>query len=138
MAARLVPRSQRVAGVDIAPGRRTLVLLGQQPGDAAGKGKGKGIAAWVAVGNAAGPRVSVLGAAQGFEVAAALAARALTREIDVGSLQGSLVVAPVFRLGEEFVAPGRRGPSLKLPGDAGGGRRARQAFGLFSDVVVAA
>jgi predicted deacylase len=132
MAARLVPRSQRVAGVEIAPGRRTVVALGRQVGDA----EGEGVGAWVAVGRTAGPRVSVLGAACGFELAAALAARALTREIDLGSLQGSLVVAPVFRPGDRFARPGRRAVSVRLPGDSGGGRKARLAFGLYSDVIV--
>src|SRR3954454_7612672 len=132
MPARLVPRSQRVAGVEIAPGRRTNVVLGAHDGDTGEHGVG----AWVAGGRADGPRVSVLAAAEGFELAAALAARALIREVDVAALQGSLVVAPVFRAGDAFARPGHRGPALRLPGDGGGGRRARRAFSVYSDVVV--
>jgi predicted deacylase len=72
----------------------------------------------------------------GYEVAATLAARALIREIDLASLQGTLVIVPVFRPGDRFSRPGRLAPSLPFPGDAGGPRRERLAFSLHSDVVV--
>jgi predicted deacylase len=129
MAAKLAPRSQRVGGVDVAPGHSALVSLG----GAAGPG---GVSAWVGVGNAAGPRVSLVAAAGGYELAATLAARALVREIDLHSLQGTLVVVPLFRPGDRFARSGRRAASLSLPGDAGGPRRDRLAFSLHADVVV--
>src|SRR5687768_15524023 len=117
MVARLAPRSQRVGGVDVAPGRSAFVQLGRLSG--AGDGA---VSAWVGVGNTAGPRVSVVAALHGYEVAATLAARALVREIDLNALQGTLVVVPVFRPGDRFAPPGRRAPGLAFPGDAGGGR----------------
>ena len=126
--ARLAPRSQRVGGIEVAPGHSAVVSLGPP--------NGQGVSAWVAVGKAPGPRVSVLAAASGFEVAATLAARALAREIDLASLAGSLVVAPLFRPGDRFARSGRRAAAIALPGDAGGNRRARLAFSLYSDVVV--
>jgi predicted deacylase len=129
MAARVVARSQRVGGVEIAPGRSATVALGGAAGEA-------GVSAWVAVGRSPGPRVSVVAALSGSELAATLAARALTREVHLASLHGSLVVAPLFCRGDRFAKPGRRSPSIAFPGDAGGGPRARQSFSLYSDVVV--
>src|SRR2546423_11083118 len=126
--ARLAQRRQRVGGMEVAPGHTAVVWLGPP--------NGQGVSAWVAVGKAPGPRVSVLAAASGFEVAATLAARALAREIDLASLAGSLVVAPLFRPGDRFARSGRRAAAIALPGDAGGNRRARLAFSLYSDVVV--
>jgi predicted deacylase len=133
MAARLAPRAQRVGGVDVTPGRSAVVQLGRLAGNG---DKAATVSAWAGVGNAAGPRVSVVAAVHGFEVAAALAARALVREIDLASLQGSLVVAPVFRPRDRFARGGRWAPSLSFPGDAGGARQARTAFSLHADVVV--
>jgi len=133
MAARLAPRSQRVGGVDVAPGRSALVQLGRLVKNGA---RPSSLSAWVGVGNSAGPRVSVVAAVHGYEVAATLAARALVREIDLASLQGTLVIVPVFRPGDRFSRAGRRAPSLPFPGDAGGPRRQRLAFSLHADVVV--
>ena len=133
MAARLAPRSQRVGGVDVAPGRSALVQLGRDTPDADGRSS---VSAWVGVGKSAGPRISVVAALHGYEVAATLAARALVREIDLASLQGSLVVVPVFRPGDRFSRAAARAPALMFPGDAGGPRRARLAFRLHADVVV--
>jgi predicted deacylase len=127
----LAPRSQRVGGVDVAPGRSAHVQLGRLSGAKDGV-----VSAWVGVGNSAGPRVSVVAALHGFEVAATLAARALVREIDLASLQGSLVVVPIFRPGDRFSRGGQRAPSLPFPGDAGGARLERLAFSLHADVVV--
>src|SRR3954468_21049196 len=130
MAARLAPRSQRVGGVEVTPGRSASVQLGRLGA------AGPGVSAWVGVGNTAGPRISVVAAVHGFEVAATLAARALVREIDLASLQGTLVVAPVFRPGDRFGRGGGWSPALRLRGAAGGPRRARLAFSLHADVVV--
>jgi predicted deacylase len=133
MAARLAPRSQRVGGVDVAPGRSTFVQLGRLVRNGS---SGSSLSAWVGVGNGAGPRVSVVAAVHGYEVAATLAARALVREIDPASLQGTLVIVPVFRPGDRFSKGGQRAPSLNFPGDAGGPRLQRLAFSLHADVVV--
>ena len=133
MAARLLARAQRVGGVEVGPGRSAIVELGGAAAGARGA-----VTAWVGVGRAPGPRVSIIAAVQGFELAATLAARALVREIDLATLQGSLVVVPVFRPGDRFARPGRMAAALALPGDAGGSRRARLAFALYSDVVVGA
>jgi predicted deacylase len=131
MAARLAPRSQRVGGVDVAPGRSALVQLGRD-----GQGDRAAVSAWVGVGKSAGPRISVVAALHGYEVAASLAARALVREIDLASLQGTLVVVPVFRPGDRFSRLAGRARALTFPGDAGGPRRERLAFRLHADVVV--
>src|SRR5438105_116577 len=133
MAARLAPRAQRVGGVDVTPGRSAFVQLGRSSSIG---GKGATVSAWVGVGKAAGPRISIVAGVHGFEVAAILAARALIREMDLASLQGTLVVVPVFRPGDHFTRGGRWAPALRLPGDAGGPRRARLAFALHADVVV--
>jgi predicted deacylase len=117
--------------VDVAPGRSAIVQLGRDTPDADGRSS---VSAWVGVGKSAGPRISVVAALHGYEVAATLAARALVREIDLASLQGSLVVVPVFRPGDRFSRV--RAPALSFPGDAGGARRARLAFRLHADVVV--
>src|SRR3954468_9029633 len=130
MAARLAPRSQRVGGVEVTPGRSASVQLGRLGA------AGPGVSAWVGVGNTAGPRISVVAALHGYEVAATLAARALVREIDLASLQGTLVVVPVFRPGDRFSRLHGRAPALAFPGDAGGRRRQRLAFRLHADVVV--
>src|SRR5688572_5808209 len=133
MSPAFAPRAQRVGGVDVAPGRSAVVRIGAtSPEDPLA------VSAWVGVGQAPGPRVSVLAAVHGFETAAALAARALAREIDLGSLRGSLLVVPVFRAGGRFTRAGRVGAALPLPGDAGGKRRERLAFALHADAVVAA
>src|SRR4051794_28477317 len=104
MAARLAPRSQRVGGVDVTPGRSAVVRLGRLTSSGAAR---SAVSAWVGVGNTAGPRISVVAALHGFEVAATLAARTLVREIDLASLQGSLVVVPIFRPGDRFGRPGQ-------------------------------
>ncbi|HVR00689.1 MAG TPA: RimK/LysX family protein, partial [Polyangia bacterium] len=75
---------------------------------------------------------------RGTESAAAAAARGLARGLDPATMAGSVVIVPVLRPGGRF-AP-RRQPGLpwRFPGDAGGAARARDAFTLFSELVVGA
>lgn len=97
------------------------------------------IPVWVAAGARPGPRVTILGAPRGFEVGAARVAAALRAVIDTGAMHGGLVVAPVFRPGGRFAALGqavRSSVEWKFPGDPGGNRHAREAFALFSELVV--
>jgi predicted deacylase len=125
-------RGIRVGGLTIPPGEaRTLAI--QLPGH---PGEEMAIPAWVAVGQKGGPRVSVIGAPSGFEVTAALAASELAGSIDPAALAGSLVVVPVFRPGGQFSVGGRPLRSWQFPGDAGGSRRARDAFTLFAELAV--
>ncbi len=130
MATEVAPRAQRVGGVEVAPGRAAVVSIGLDEATAVG--------AWVAVGRAPGPRVTVVANLHGCEVASTLAARALIAELDPAALTGTLVVVPVLRPGNRFTRPGRVVPALPLPGDAGGKRRGRLAFALYSDLVVGA
>ncbi|MEO8213095.1 MAG: RimK/LysX family protein, partial [Myxococcales bacterium] len=94
---------------------------------------------WVAAGASPGPRITILGAPRGFEVGAARVAAALRVVIDAGAMHGGLVVAPVFRPGGRFAARGqavRSSAEWRFPGDPGGNRHAREAFALFSELVV--
>lgn len=127
-----IARVHRVGDLDVAPGRSALVRLGLRGGAKAAWA----VPAWVAVGGQPGPQVSVVAAAHGHEAAAALAAQALIREMDVGRMSGSLLVVPVFRPAGRFARPGRIGKPISLPGDAGGGGRARLAFSLHAEVIV--
>jgi predicted deacylase len=141
-------RGIRVGGVIISPGeaRTVSIPLLARPGAAAAAAKsGDGaraasqpIPVWAAVGNRAGPRVSVVAAKRGFEATAAMAASELAGSIDVAAIAGSLVVVPVLRPGGQF-SPGARPRGVwRFPGDAAGTRHARNAFTLFSELVVGA
>ncbi|HVR62345.1 MAG TPA: hypothetical protein VMU50_10625, partial [Polyangia bacterium] len=115
-------RGIRIGGVTIAPGEARAIEIalgggappkaesngapdagGAGAGAAAGEGRAKraraGVPAWAAVGQKAGPRVTVVAATRGFEATAALAASALVDEIDPAVIAGSVVVVPVLRAG---------------------------------------
>ena len=98
----------------------------------------RAVPAWVVVGARPGPRVSVVAGLRGTEVTAARAAGRLAARLDPAALSGSVVVVPIFRPGGRLTGRPRPGPALPFPGDAGGSRAARDAFTLFSDVVVGA
>jgi predicted deacylase len=154
MTASLPPRGVRIGGVTVAPGEARAVVIRLAPraaragrpasDEASGEASdeahdaARAVPAWVAVGAKAGPRVSVVAAARGTESAAAAAARALAQALDPATMVGSVVVVPVLRPGGRF-APRRR-PSVpwRFPGDGGGPARARDAFTLFSELVVGA
>jgi predicted deacylase len=130
-----VPRSIRVGGQLVSPGEMRVVSL-PLPGRTDG---GDAIPACVAVGARTGPRITVLGAPRGFEVGAARVALGLRSMIDPLTLHGAVVVVPVLRPGGHFAARGmavRDGAAWRFPGDPGGGRRAREAFAVFSELVV--
>jgi predicted deacylase len=134
-AAREIVRAIRVGGQSIGPGQARVVPLGL-PGrtDA-----GDAIPIWVAAGSAPGPRVTVIAAPRGFEVGAARVATGLRSIIDPSGMRGGLIVAPVLRPGGRFAARGqavRDGAAWRFPGDPGGSRRAREAFTVFSELVV--
>ena len=154
-------RGIRIGGITIAPGesRGVRIALGAGvakaavvDGDATADGDAvataaakararaerRDVPAWGAVGQKAGPRVSVVAATRGFEAAAALAASALVGGIDPAAMAGSLVVVPVLRPGGQFSLGGRSRSGWEFPGDAGGVRAARDAFTLFSELVVGA
>ncbi|HVR62362.1 MAG TPA: RimK/LysX family protein [Polyangia bacterium] len=154
-------RGIRVGGITIAPGesRAVRIALGSgvakaAAGDGAGtadagaaaraeakaraRGERRDVPAWGAVGQKAGPRVSVVAATRGFEATAALAASALVDEIDPAVIAGSVVVVPVLRAGGQFAPGGRPRAGWEFPGDAGGKRAARDAFTLYSELVVGA
>ena len=97
------------------------------------------IPAWVVVGQKPGPRVSVVAAVRGVEATAARAAAKLAASLDPAALTGSVVVVPVLRArGRLMRSGGRAGRPWRFPGDATGARGARDAFTLFSDVVIGA
>ncbi|HEY2899021.1 MAG TPA: succinylglutamate desuccinylase/aspartoacylase family protein, partial [Polyangia bacterium] len=155
-------RGIRIGGITIAPGesRAIHIVLGaggapaSRPPEpsaasatdgasadakaAAAQARRRDVPAWAAVGQKAGPRVSVVAAARGFEAAAALAASALVGAIDPVAMAGSLVVVPVLRPGGQFAPGGRARRGWEFPGDAGGARAARDAFTLFSELAVGA
>ena len=82
--------------------------------------------------------MSVVAAVRGVEATAARAATRLAASLDPGALAGSVVVVPVLRA-EGRLAPAGLSPArLRFPGDAAGSRAARDAFVLFSDVVMGA
>lgn len=94
------------------------------------------IPVWSAVGTKAGPRISVVAAPRGYEATATLAATELAGSINPAAIAGSLVVVPVLRPGGQFAAGGRPRGAWKFPGDAAGTRIDRDAFTLFSEIVV--
>jgi predicted deacylase len=135
-------RGLRVGGVTIAPGaaRAVSIPLAPRTGRRASTGAepARALPAWVAVGAKPGPRVSVVAAARGTETAATAAARGLARALDPATMAGSVVVVPLLRPGGRFAARRRPGQPWTFPGDAGGAGPARDAFTVFSELVVGA
>jgi predicted deacylase len=153
----LPARGVRVGGVTIAPGLARAVsipltprahvdadadadvdVVGDADADAAAAAAARTLPAWVAVGAKAGPRVAVVAAARGTESAAAAAARALAHGLDPATMAGSVVVVPVLRPGGRFAPRRRARAGWTFPGDTGGPARARDAFTVFSELVVGA
>jgi predicted deacylase len=139
----LPARGVRVGGVTIAPGEARAVSIPMEPrvtrvGGATGDTSRRTLPAWVAVGAKAGPRVAVVAAARGTESAATAAARGLALALDPATMAGSVVVVPVLRPGGRFAPRRRPGATWRFPGDAGGAARARDAFTVFSELVVGA
>jgi predicted deacylase len=136
MAVELPARGVRVGGITVVPGearRVAIPLAGREPAAAA-----RAVPAWVVVGARPGPRVSVVAGLRGIEATAVRAAARLAGRLDPAALSGSVVVVPVFRPGGQLMTRVRPSRALPFPGDAGGSRAARDAFTLFSDVVVGA
>jgi predicted deacylase len=140
MAVELPARGVRVGGVSVAPGEARAVSIPLAlPARARAAGAAeRAVPAWVIVGNKPGPRISVVAAVHGVEATAARAATRLAASLDPGALAGSVVVVPVLRAGGRLAAANRPRAQLSFPGDAAGKRAARDAFALFSDVVVGA
>lgn len=138
----LPARGVRVGGVTVTPGtaRAVEIPLAARAGEdsAAAKGPSRAMPAWVAVGAKPGPRVTVVAAARGTESAATAAARALAHALDPATMAGSVVVVPVLRPGGRFAPRRRPASAWTFPGDTGGGARARDAFTVFSELVVGA
>jgi predicted deacylase len=137
----LPARGVRVGGVTIAPGSARAVEIPlaprpERPGKRAAAPRA--VPAWVVVGAKAGPRVAVVAAARGTESAAAAAARGLARALDPAAMAGSVVVVPVLRPGGRFAPRRRPSTPWTFPGDTGGAARARDAFTVFSELVVGA
>jgi predicted deacylase len=147
-------RGIRVGGVTVAPGEARAVAIPLTPrpraaraaasksgganGQAAAPPGPRAVPAWVVVGLKPGPRVAVVGAVRGVETTAALAAARLAAGLDPAALMGSVVIVPVLRPGGRLSRAGRTGRVWRFPGDAAGKRAARDAFAVFSDVVVGA
>ena len=136
MLAETLARGIRVGGVNVAPGEARSLSIALSARAAAGKAARVAVPVWVAVGPKAGPRVSIVAALHGFEAMAARAATALLQGIDPAAIAGSLVIVPVMRPGGRFSPGEHPAASWKFPGDAGGTRSERDAFALFSEVVV--
>jgi predicted deacylase len=136
MAVELPARGVRVGGITVVPGEARAVVIPLAGREA--KAAARAVPAWVVVGERPGPRVSVVAGLRGTEAAAARAAARLAARLDPAALSGSVVVVPIFRPGGRLIARARPRASLPFPGDAGGSRAARDAFTLFSDVVVGA
>src|SRR5262245_1973615 len=148
-------RGVRVGGVTVAPGeaRQVAIALSPRPrrplrtaasrsgatdGGAEARPPAVSIPAWVVVGLKPGPRVSVVGALRGVETTAALAASRLAAGLDPAALMGSVVIVPVLRPAGRLSRAGHPGRAWRFPGDGAGKRPERDAFALFSDVVVRA
>lgn len=112
----------------VAPGRAKVVEIALPGTDAP-------LPCWVAVAPVEGPRGVVLAGASASEVDAITAAASLRALVPVA---GALVVVPVLRAGGVVSRPGRRVTPWRFPGDPAGSRRARQAFAVWSRVVVGA
>jgi predicted deacylase len=143
----LPARGVRVGGITIAPGVARAVSIPLAPRESRGAtpnareaaaAAARALPAWVAVGAKAGPRVTIVAAARGTESAATAAARALAHALDPEVMAGSVVVVPVLRPGGRFAPRRRPGVGWSFPGDTGGARRARDAFTVFSELVVGA
>ena len=135
-------RGVRVGGVTVAPGEARAVSIPLSPGPKPSKNApprpARSIPAWVVVGLKPGPRVSVVGALRGIETTAALAASRLAAGLDPAALMGSVVIVPVLRPAGRLRRAGRPGRAWRFPGDGAGKRPERDAFALFSDIVVSA
>jgi predicted deacylase len=134
-------RGVRIGGVTVNPGEArgvSIQLAARAGARGAAAAEARAIPAWVVVGARGGPRVSVVAAARGTETAAAAAARGLARALDPATLQGAVVIVPVLRPGGRFAPRRRPTRAWRFPGDAGGKARARDAFTLFSELVVGA
>jgi predicted deacylase len=140
-------RGVRVGGVTVAPGEARAVSIPLSVRQRRAKRAGAATApppatpsipAWVVVGLKPGPRVSVVGALRGYETTAALAAARLAAGLDPAALMGSVVIVPVLRPDGRLSRTGRAQRPWRFPGDAAGKRAARDAFALFSDIVVGA
>ena len=119
----------------MAPGEARVLSLAL-PGHV---DEGDAIPVWAAAGLRPGPRITVVAAPRGFEISAARSALILRAGIDPTVLSGSIAVVPVFRPGGRFAARGqplRELAAWRFPGDPGGNRRAREAFVVFSELVV--
>ena len=140
MAVEFPARGLRVGGVSVAPGEARAVRIPLAPPARAHAAAGgdRAVPAWVIVGSKPGPRISIVAAVRGVEATAARAATRLAASLDPAALAGSVVVVPVFRAGGRLVAGSRPAGQMSFPGDAAGKRAARDAFALFSDVVVGA
>ncbi|HXU65221.1 MAG TPA: RimK/LysX family protein [Polyangia bacterium] len=122
----------------IGPGESRAVAIPLAGAGGGGGGRSRTVPAWVVVGARPGPRVSVVAAPRGTEAVAARAAAHVAARLDPSGLAGSVVVVPVLRPGGRLV-PARGAPaSMAFPGEAGGDRASRDAFKVFSDVVVGA
>ena len=137
MAVELPARGVRVGGLTVGPGESRAVAI-PLAGPAGGGVPSRAVPAWVVVGARPGPRVSVVAAPRGTEAVAARAASRLAARLDPSALAGSVVVVPVLRAGGRLAAAGGARRAMSFPGEAGGDRAARDAFALFSDVVVGA
>jgi predicted deacylase len=137
MAIELPPRGVRVGGVSVAPGEARAVRIALAARAGAGAAS-RSVPAWVIVGSKPGPRIGVVAAIRGGEATAARAANRLAGSLDPGALAGSVVVVPVLRPGGRPAQLGRTAARLPFPGAADGNRAARDAFALFSDIVIGA
>jgi predicted deacylase len=134
-------RRIRIGGLTLAPGESRAVALPLAPRAARSDpaaAAARAVPAWVVVGAKAGPRVSIVAAPRGTESAATRAARALAQSLDPATLAGAVVIVPVLRPGGRFAPRRRPGAPWRFPGEPGGGPRARDAFCLFSELVVGA
>jgi uncharacterized protein len=133
-------RGVRIGGETVAPGeaRAVAIRLAPRAGDRPGDDADRAIPAWVAVGTKAGPRISIVAAVRGTETGATTAATRLARSLDPAALAGSVVIVPVLRPGGRFAPRRRPAAAWSFPGDAGGTARARDAFSVFSELVVGA
>ncbi len=139
----VAPGEARAVGIPLSPRRRaSRPATASKPGPAGAPAEtpapAPAIPAWVVVGLKPGPRVSVVGAVRGHETTAALAAARLAAGLDPAALMGSVVIVPVLRPAGRLSPTGRPGRAWRFPGDAAGKRAARDAFALFSDIVVGA
>jgi predicted deacylase len=133
-------RGVRIGGVTVAPGeaRAVAIRLAPRAGRGPDRDAARAIPAWVAVGTKAGPRISIVAAVRGTETGATAAALGLARGLTPTALAGSVVIVPVLRPGGRFAPRRRPATCWSFPGDAGGTARARDAFTVFSELVVGA